>query len=818
MPNPRVVTVIIILLVIFVLPDAPPTTVLGGVDHRLEEAVAKERAALKLLNTTHYDHFDPPNNHWLNITGLKEQDGFAWDALDAVKARAKEQVDHILGREEASKALSGDITSDIPIYHNVSGHIRGSWIRSQIESKFKRPQLNLTAFYPSDARAIRPFERNITGDGGNLRFEFSEKGAQKSYNGLRVLDMKADVVIADENSAGDGWSVVLYGQHFVDAGHIILTTSSTKFAGVFALPHFELSDNLFQATQQSIIARLNKTIEKQSSRELETINPWSSSIDGSSENAYSPHCDLIVYLQQHPVQARQKNGAPVSLTSPMIAEIENELRFPNGRNLDPPPLTMSALIFSPDCGFIIESKGSPDYPPSEINHLVGEKWEMYIRTSINYTLLFGIVLAGQLYLTLRQMKESSTPSTRSRISTYTIGLLSLGDGFVGMAFLPLGMLVDSAYPALLATAFMAFLGVAFFDMRFLLDIWTVHVQERRRQERQNAPTSTVAPETGTPQQAATPAPTPIITAAGVDSLPLPVTSREAMISGATPITLPFDQDTTNEETTPATTTTTTEAGDTRRELGTLYGKFYLILLGIVFLSLHATSWYPSIRSAYTNLLAFSYLSFWCPQIYRNAMRNCRKALLWKFIIGHSVLRLMPIGYFYIKKENILWAATDQYAFIVLAGWVWCQVWVLIIQEALGPRLFIPKSWVPPAYDYHPILREDEEGATMPIGFSQQAGLDDNPLSPVSTRSASDLRERHDGKWTSDCAICMQTVEAPVVPAGAIEVEGTSFAGNLLKRRLYMVTPCRHIFHTKCLESAMRYRLQCPICRETLPPL
>ncbi|TID13036.1 hypothetical protein E6O75_ATG10175 [Venturia nashicola] len=822
--DPRAIIIVILVIFFLLIPESPPSSVLGGGDHRLEQAVAQERAALELLNRSQYGQFDPRNNRWLNTTGLQETDGFAWGALDAVKARAKEQADHVLGREEAEKALLGDTSASLPIYHNISGHVRGTWVRSQIESKFKRPQLNLTALLPSDARVLRPFERNITGAGGDLRFEFEEKGEERSYNGLRVLDMKATAVIADATSAGDGWSVVLYGHHFLDAGHVILTTSSAKFAGIFALPHFGLSENLFRAGQKALQPRLERIIKLQISRELETINPYSSSIDGTSENFYSPHCDLVAYLQQHPLEVRQKSGASVSVKSSMVGDIEKELRFPEGhKNLAPPPLTMSALIFSPDCGFIIESKGQPEYAPSEGIHLRGEKQEAYVRAGINCTLLFGIILAGQLYLTVCQMKESSTPSTRSRVSTYTIGLLSLGDGFAGMSFLPLGMLIDSASPALLSTAFMAFLGVCFFDMRFLLDIWTIQVQEQGRQARQQAPASTILNEqtAGIRQQAA-PAAVPIITAAGGDSLPLPISSRAALASGASAVPLSFDQDEPADDITPAVTATQpTQANDARRELGSLYGKFYLILLCIVFLSLHATSWYPILRSAYTNTIVFIYLSFWTPQIYRNTLRNCRKALLWKFIIGQSVLRLLPIWYFYTVKENVMWGKTDSHAFLFLAGWVWCQVWVLVVQEALGPRIFVPASWVPPAYDYHPVLREDEEGAGMPIGFTQ-AAVDENAPSLVSTRSMSDLQNRDKeeakGKWTSDCAICMGLIEALVVPAGASEVEGSSFAGNLLARRMYMVTPCRHIFHTKCLESAMRYRLQCPICRESLPPL
>jgi hypothetical protein len=580
-----------------------------------------------------------------------------------------------------------------------------------------------------------------------------------------------------------------------------------------------VTENLFRAAQQALTVRLKKTIEKQRLHKLQTLNPWSSSVDGSADNAYTPHCEIVAYLQQHPLQVMQANGVPVAPSSPMVQSLETELRYPSGhQSLDPPRMIMSAIIFSPDCGFVIESKGPPDYVPSEGLHLIGEKWEVYIKTSINHTLLFGIVLAMQIFLTVTQMKHSSTPSTRSRISMYTVALLSLGDGFVGMVFLPLGMLVDSAFLALLTTAFFAFLAVTFLDMRFLLDVWSIQVQERRRQERQYGTTTSATPPEQTQSTSPTTTSVPIISAAGAETLPLPVSMQQAVSSGATPIILPSDQDEMDPGTTNTNNNTTAEA-NTRRELGTLYGKFYLILLGLTFLSLHATSWYPAIRSAYTNLLAFAYLSFWWPQIHRNVMRNCRKALLWRFVIGQSILRLLPIAYFYTVPSNVIFVETDRRAFLVLAGWVWVQVWILIIQEMLGPRLLVPSTWVPPAYDYHPILREDEEDAKMPIGFTQTTSpSDETALSPVSTRSAGESKDK--GKRIFDCAICMQNIEVPVVPAGA-STEPTSSAtitANLLGRRMYMVTPCRHIFHTKCLEAAMRYRLQCPICRETLPPL
>lgn len=154
--------------------------------------------------------------------------------------------------------------------------------------------------------------------------------------------------------------------------------------------------------------------------------------------------------------------------------------------------------------------------------------------------------------------------------------------------------------------------------------------------------------------------------------------------------------------------------------------------------------------------------------------------------------------------------------LVLAGWLWVQIWVLVAQEVLGPRFGLPKGWLPEAWDYHPILREDDtEGGGMPIGLVQAPG------SPrlERVRTGEEGRKKVDGHtWSVDCAICMQVLEVPVVPSGEEVAGGAGGVAGMLARRLYMVTPCRHAFHSVCLEGWMRFRLQCPICRENLPPL
>ena len=471
-----------------------------------------------------------------------------------------------------------------------------------------------------------------------------------------------------------------------------------------------------------------------------------------------------------------------------------------------PAMKLSALIFSPDCGFVLESKGPPDFPPQDGMHLMGQKLESYIRLASRGVLAFALILSAELSLLMRQMKDTSTPSTRSRVSFYTIVMMAFGDGIAFLGLMAVAISTDAAFLPLTATAFLSFLCVGVFGMKFLMDVWAVQAPERVERDRRNIHATQI---TSPPN----PAPLPtVITVAGADILPLPATARRAAEDEPINVVLPPDQDLGAADAENA-TATQTGPGNPQSEMSAIYSQFYFLLFSISFLSLQATSWPTTARSVYMNTLVFGYLSFWVPQIYRNIIRNCRQALRWEFVIGQSILRLAPFVYLYTVEGNMLFVKTDQNAAFALMGWVWIQNWALVSQEVLGPRFFVPNGWAPPAYDYHPILREDDQeaGVSMPIGFTQGAAESSSALGHSETA--------REGKRVFDCAICMQHLEVPVVRAGDDNREGNgSMASILFGRRAYMVTPCRHIFHSPCLEGWMRYRLQCPICRDNLPPL
>ncbi|ORY13176.1 hypothetical protein BCR34DRAFT_649628 [Clohesyomyces aquaticus] len=793
--DPKSFLFFIILLLLINSPE-PQQQTFSSRSH-YDEVLTREWDELEILNRTQYGDFDAGQDRWLNITGLRDEDSFAWDLLGPVQERAKEQTKGLLG-ETAGDAFDGTLEgrTTIPLYRNASGYVEGEWVRSPLGRVRHPSDLNSSDILLDNPFPIVEYERNLTGTGGMVRLYITEtEGRMRTDENRSISEITVRMIIGDHDSVGGNWwELVLNGIHFPKFGGSIVTTTSEKFSGIFALPHFSLSQHLYSASQKLLNRTIHETIERQLSRAYPIWNPWTSASESSDGMGGNTHCEFVLFLQEHPVAFDQTLDQNSEKELPPMDWLERELRYPTGAPLPRrTPLSLSMVGFSPDCGFVIESKGPPDYSQA-FSHLTGSKTEEFNDRARHGIMAFAATLSLQLLLLVKQMKETATPSTRNRISFYTIAMLALGDGFAFLALIFMHLFLGTSQLALYSTAFLAlFLGV--FELRFLMDIWTVQATEQLRQERQHT----------------TPTPAPPPPTQSSDTLPPPVTTARPPASP--PIIIGSDQDEPMENgNAPAGEPTTTVPG--RAELGTLYSRYCLLLIGIFFVTLQFTTVRLTVRSFYFNMLSFLYLSFWCPQIYRNIMRNCRKALRWDFVLGQSFVRMIPITYFYAVSDNVLFSRNDLTALMILAGWVWVQILALASQELLGSRFFIREGWAPPAYDYHPVLREDEEDATMPIGSAQSP--EDDESGPSSMSKAGESKGK--GKKVFDCSICTQDIEVPVVPSGASSENAPGLGGMILQRRAYMVTPCRHIFHTPCLEGWMRYRLQCPNCREILPPL
>ncbi|EKD19923.1 ring finger ubiquitin ligase [Drepanopeziza brunnea f. sp. 'multigermtubi' MB_m1] len=858
----RVILIIILLFFLYTSPDQGPPPGFQSPRDYATHRIDRFRHDLDILNTTKWGDFAPktaPGSKneaakYLNLTGFREEDDYAWERLDAFKKRSLEFTEEAKLGSSWKDPSSGEIGD---VYQNATGVVRGRWTRhtADLNGQPRERVMNLTEISPVTNWAFRDEEywlRNITGTEGKLMMRLEERGedmdvTEDTPDDLSlpvkpaniVREVAATVTIQDESSSGDGWDMKVHGAHWPKQGVMLLTTTSEKFAGVFGLPHLTLDSNQFLASQRlfnkTLGAKVGSLLEKTSWNDLG--NPWTSSPDSAGDSTMpTPHCEYVVYIQLYPMNVYQGAGGPYFDQSTIVDRIEEELRFPNGAPIPPAPgLKMSTVIFSPDCGFILESKGPPKFAAVDGTHLNGKKQEIYLFDVKQGLHALTATMFGQILLLKMQSKEASTPSTVGRVSLFTIAMMLMADAMLFSSLSLLTVTAPNIFPAALLTAFVALMSLGI-GIRFVSAVYTVQEPERRERLRaQQAAEAANAPTRTATALGSAPLPNPIITAAGPD-VPLvtpAVTPTPTRIEA--PIIIPSDQDIDAEieenlsaaasasllptANSPATTQTPPR---TTSSFGVVYMKFVLTSTFLLFLTVSSVSWSVPIRTAFINLLSFTYLSFWVPQIRRNAVRSCRKALLWKFIIGQSVLRLLPFAYFYLREDNIMFAETDWKAFCVLVGWVWIQIWVLVGQEVLGPRWGLPHGWYEPGWDYHPILSEDNvESGGLPIGLVQIPGSPS--LERVATGESGDMESRKkqdDTVRIVDCAICMQILEVPVVAAGE-DVTGSGAAGGvggMLARRQYMVTPCRHIFHTACLEGWMRFRLQCPNCRENLPAL
>ena len=726
---------------------------------------------------------------FLNLTGFREGDGLAWDDVGAFRdrcLRASHAVIPPVGDEDRWSLGQGQ-----PVWQNVSGHVHGTWVRRDASVSRQATDYNLSAIAPDiEWRGARaPWARNVTGREGKLRARIHDR--ENGEADAEANMVRAEITVEDAAGSGSTWNMRLHGVHWRRHGALLLTTTSEKFDGVFALPHLSPGPAFYNSSR----AVLNETITRRLRERARYLTfdariPWTSDIQDVDVYTPSPHCEYIMYAQVFPpdqdrLDMRSFDPDTDSMAG-VIADIEHELKHPFGSPIrGVPDLQLSAVIYSPDCAFFLETKGPPDFPPLEGRHLVGMKSEIF-RSRLNACLLtYALIFIAQIHLLKKQVRETSTPSTMGRVSFHTGAIMLVADALVTGVTAALMLSSESSLQAL-TLMFCAFTSLLV-GSTFLYQVFEVQSQDWiRRREREAARSGR-----GTPADASRGGSAP------ASSPP----SRPA----SPPVIVPSDQDVDaeiQEVANAASAVPRATPQETPPSFSSAMSRVALSTSALFFLLVASTTWYPPARHLLINLVATLYLSLWVPQIYRNIQRNCRRAFSRTFVTGQSLLRLAPLAYVYCVRDNVLFAETDRRTFLGLAAWVWLQLWILAAQDVLGPRFGIPRSWAPPAWDYHPILRLDAlESGRLPLALTPDA-----------------LPEVNDpGVKAVDCAICREVLELPILPARGAEDKGAGVAA-VLGSRAYMVTPCRHVFHSACLEGWMVFRLQCPICREDLPSL
>lgn len=253
MDTPRVALLVFVLIFIFLFPDTQKPS--RSQEQELGRLLDEKQNAVLLLNSTSYGALDAERNRWINITGFRQEDAYAWSLLPQVQKRAREIIRRVRGVLETSsidsygssglsfKAGGEEVPwksndSSIPretrvhhfsMYQNITGIVHGQWTRSKVAEGLIPPVVNLSNLAPHVMYVTKSYSHNITGQDGKLRIKLDEKNSSMAgSDDGSVREVRADLSIQDQSSKGDGWEMALHGVHYPQQGGIILATSGQR--------------------------------------------------------------------------------------------------------------------------------------------------------------------------------------------------------------------------------------------------------------------------------------------------------------------------------------------------------------------------------------------------------------------------------------------------------------------------------------------------------------------------------------------------------------------------------------------------------------
>ncbi|KAG5363184.1 Transmembrane E3 ubiquitin-protein ligase 1 [Yarrowia sp. B02] len=751
----------------------------GG--NRYTPLSGSEKRQLEQLVADHQYQADRLRNHSAHDYSFGNLTGFSFGYTKKQRLGCRDEGDQVslFPKELLSEAASYWKSEKGLYLRNISGVVRGDWTGPGNETELLRipmpvSQQNWTWHPHNHSVSISPLpidpdddggdegeqriNGNITAVDGKVELDFID--AIPSYVNQRILssyfanrtvpkelEAFADVNVVTctanlmgQESDSELHTVTLRGLHFKHSGNVIMTTHSAKFWGYEALAGL-LAEIMTQSTDKARDDAFNTTKEAMMpiiERYLSIIGDTDQAVPvAEMEQEAAATCEYIGVLHVDSVDVSRYTGID-------LRNIESELQYPVGRpHKRPPRLHMSGVLYSPDCGkkmTVAEAKGLLwNASLMKQNHVV----VAVIFLGIINTLLLAF-----------QMQRASTPSLCSRVSIWSIGVMSMMDGFMCMFSLMAILYRTQPQLQFTALAFVSFTYVSLFGLRFMLNITLSQIPE----------------EFARPAVIQTPGNAQDTTPGGDDTLPVTETQP-----AAAPF-VPSDADVAT----------------------ALYGRFYFCLLAFVIVTTVTYGMTAPRRYVMEYIIVLGMASLWLPQIYRSAYRGTQQApLAWYFMVGSSVTRLLPLYYVCLVKDDVFRHRIDRVLPALATFWIVLQLGVIYAQHKFGPRFILPQHILPPIYDYHPIISQDD------IESGSYGALFENAAN-------GSLEDAH-----TDCSICMNPVELVV---NTLDDQNNMDPAKLVARRQYMITPCRHVFHTDCMSNWMIRKLQCPVCRNPLPPM
>ena len=222
-------------------------------------------------------------------------------------------------------------------------------------------------------------------------------------------------------------------------------------------------------------------------------------------------------------------------------------------------------------------------------------------------------------------------------------------------------------------------------------------------------------------------------------------------------------------------------------------QFYLIFYCLLLCTL------VSIKLWYTYFI-FTFFLFggtWIFQIYHSVKKGTKPPMPYSYIFITSLFKILIPIYLKAYNNNIFSLRPSYLKVFVCISIVFIEAVIVSLQKLLGPKFFIPEKYREQVFDYYKSEEEIPEIAK-----------------------------------NNECVICLENLDNLAINNQEEDDEIFKTRGNYIEKlammiqkwnkkknnKPYMKTPCGHVFHTKCLETWLEIKNECPYCRQKIPPL
>ncbi|KAG0229327.1 hypothetical protein BGX31_006258, partial [Mortierella sp. GBA43] len=252
-------------------------------------------------------------------------------------------------------------------------------------------------------------------ESGTFVFNLKETKASENVNWV-----KGNWRLRHEDNEDNGIALNVQGVHFVHNGSFFMWgTPEEHRIPIWRVLDLMPNNFFFQLAAAAINEQYQTRIKT-----LEDVLAGHGNLDyPESVISEASSCHYQMYMQLGAVDPSVRSSA--------LKDLEREWAAPQGvSTIKAPHLNSSLFIYSPNCRLTLAVKNAE-----------GMKREKFYSKAVNYAGMAGTLAFIQVFLLVRQMEYTPTPSSVAKVSYWTIALQVFADSYLCMLHLTTGVLV-----------------------------------------------------------------------------------------------------------------------------------------------------------------------------------------------------------------------------------------------------------------------------------------------------------------------------------------------------------------------------------------